>query len=182
MRALSKLQRLRSLMAAFFVTSGWAILAQRYQEVEPQLFRFQVSSSSVGVYSEGIWEHVDQPTYSSTYHRFFIGPVVSLAFGGSLYHPNLFQYEFSGDYTPGWAWDHTTSTPGSTLDRSQFEALRNLSGNAVLFENKPFAPVCLPPPVIRSGIMIFSIGFSWTLSAMGYTPATTRDLFLSMSR
>jgi hypothetical protein len=125
---------------AILIGGDWPAVAQRlYEEVEPQLFRGRISDASLGVYTEGVFEKADyQSGISSTYRRFFIGPLIGLAVDGSIYHPNLFQYNISGDGAVGWTQERTTTSGGPTVDRSELDHLGNFNGNAIILANQPY--------------------------------------------
>src|SRR6185369_12337411 len=96
--------------------------------------------ASVGAYVEGLREEANYRSgVSSSYSRWFAGPLFGLGVDGSIYHPNLFRYDLSGDFTVGWAEETTTTSQGTSLRRSDFDYFGNFSGNATVFANKPFA-------------------------------------------
>jgi len=129
-------------LAALIAVASWfsARGQARYQpDVEPQLFRMRVASASVGAYAEAHHEEVSyRGGYSSTFDRFFAGPLIGLNVEGSIYHPNLMQYTLASDWAVGWTEEKTTTSQGFTLNRSGFDYIGNFSANAILLANKPF--------------------------------------------
>jgi hypothetical protein len=127
------------LLGVGFVPFHHSLGQLRNEDVEPQLFRGHISSASLGFYGDGTYEQVNyQSGISSTYQRYFEGPLIGLAMDGSIYHPNLLQYNLSGDGAIGWTQEKTTTSGGPTVNHSQLDYLGNFTGNALLLENKPY--------------------------------------------
>jgi hypothetical protein len=126
-------------VVAFLLGSSWPALSQRhYDDVDPQLIRFNLARASLGVYVEGMAEDSHyQNGISSTYQRFFEGPMVGLALDGSIYHPDLLQYNLAGDFAVGWTQERTM-TSGATIRRSEYDYIGSFTGNAFLLQNKPY--------------------------------------------
>jgi hypothetical protein len=130
----------RLLAVVAFLGMGWPMLAQRrIEEVEPQWLRFRPSGASVGVHAEA---DIEETTYgggvSDKYERWFIGPLIGLAAEGSVYHPNLLQYDLSADGAIGWSHEKATTSLGTSWTRSDLEYLGNFAGNAIVLDQKPY--------------------------------------------
>lgn len=105
---------------------------------EPQLIKLNITEASAGVYAEGDYEQTtfkDSGT-SATHDRLFVGPSVGLNLNGSVYHPNLFQYQIISDGAYGWSQDNLRST--TTQRQNGLEYLGHFSGSADILANKPF--------------------------------------------
>lgn len=126
-------------IVAFLGVSWHAAAQRRAPEVEPQLFRFGLTGGSLGFYGEGTEEETSYKSgLSSTYQRTFEGPLLGLGAEGSIYHPNLFQFNLAGDGALGWTQEKVTTSLGTTMNRSSFDFLGNAYGNATVLANKPY--------------------------------------------
>lgn len=111
----------------------------RYRRVEePQLLKLQITDAALGVYSEGDFE---ETTYRNTgqtvrYDRFFAAPSLSLSLAGSIYHPNLVQFQFSGEGAYGWSEQRTDSLTTSTR-REEWQYLGRFNGSMEFLPSKP---------------------------------------------
>jgi len=117
---------------------GAQSLRYRLPPEDPQWLKLDLTSASVGVYTEGVFEQ-SQFGGSSTvdYNRTFIGPSIGLGLQGSIYHPNLARFILNGEGAFGWGWENVRST--TTLHRSQFEELGNFQSTVYLLNTKPYA-------------------------------------------
>jgi hypothetical protein len=123
-----------------FLEVGWHAAAQlRYEDLEPQLFRFDVSGGSLGFYAEGSTQQTSyQSGLSETYQRTFYGPSIGLIADGSIYHPDLFQFTLSGDGAVGWTTQKTTTPGAPPVIFNQWDILGDFSANGILLANKPY--------------------------------------------
>lgn len=127
-------------IGAFLLGSCWRAVAQRYVEQEPELAPMPTFTGSLGVYAEGTDEEVHyQSGVSSTSHRYFEGPLLGFGINGSIYHPNLLQYDLSTDGALGWTEEKITTSTGASINRSYFDFLGNFSGNSLFLAQKPYA-------------------------------------------
>jgi hypothetical protein len=113
--------------------------AQRGRIVEePQFLKFRLTESSLGLYSEMVHEEtVSQSGNSSSFDRFFIGPIVTVGAQGSIYHPNLAWCDLRGEFSPGWTMQETSGA-GSSLSSDGFEWLGNANAEVSLLRLKPY--------------------------------------------
>jgi hypothetical protein len=109
----------------------------RYQQ--PQWFTFRLSELSAGAYAEGTYQTSDfrESGGSVTYTRTFAGPALGLVGSGSIYHPNLLQYNINADGAFGYSQDRTSGS-GGTSETTQLEWLGRVAANAELLSTKPY--------------------------------------------
>jgi hypothetical protein len=126
-------------MLALFGALERAVAQARYFHVEePQLLKLDISEASTGVYTEGNYEDTSfrNSNTSVSHDRLFVGPSLGLNLNGSVYHPNLFQYQLVTEGAYGWSQD-TLQSGGTTVRRNELEYLGRFSGNANILANKP---------------------------------------------
>ena len=109
---------------------------------EPEWLKFRFTEVSAGVFAEGDYQssRMVNTGVSSQYSRVFVGPTLGLNFAGSVYHPNLFEYQVNSQNAFGWG-NETSASSSTTTDR-QIEYLGFFQGNANLFSGsnpRPFA-------------------------------------------
>jgi hypothetical protein len=109
---------------------------------DPEWLKFRFTEISTGIFAEGDYEKSKMVNSgaSSQYSRMFVGPTLGVNFAGSVWHPNLFQYQVNSQNAFGWGNETTSSTSQTTA--KEMEYLGFFQGNANLFagaEPKPFA-------------------------------------------
>lgn len=112
--------------------------ARYFRVEEPQWLKLQITGFNAGIYMEGTIEEtsLNNSGPSTTYERFFVAPALGLAMQGSIYHPNFFRFQLSGEGAYGWAEQMTTT--GSRREHNEdFQVYGNYQGSAQLFANKP---------------------------------------------
>jgi hypothetical protein len=127
-------------LLALLGTSYKAVAQARFfHVVEPQLLRLDIAEASTGAYAEGNYEETTfkNSNTSVSHDRLFVGPSLGLNLNGSVYHPNLFQYQVVTEGAYGWSED-TVRSGGTTVRRNELEYLGRFSGNADILANKPF--------------------------------------------
>ena len=72
-------------------------MAAQNQPADPEFrwMRLRISEASVGVETEGNWEQrsVANSNQKVNQESIYVVPTVGLVMVGSIYHPNLFQYD-----------------------------------------------------------------------------------------
>jgi hypothetical protein len=127
-----------ALLAGMALSARAQPLRYRLPPEDPQWMKWKITSSSVGVYSEGVFEQSRFTGSSSVnYSRLFVGPSLGLGFQGSIYHPNFCRFIFDGEGAFGWGWENIEST--TTSKRSQFEQLGTFQTTLYLLSPKPYA-------------------------------------------
>jgi hypothetical protein len=98
----------------------------------------RISEVSVGVESEGDWEQrsVAKSNQSVSREMLYAVPTLGLGLQGSIYHPNLFQYDLNSQNGVGWQETTLDMLGGGT--RSESQILQRYKANASLFKQKPF--------------------------------------------
>jgi hypothetical protein len=136
----TRYDRGRDLLAIFVMVGCLSgAQAQRLRIIEePEWLKMRVSEKSVGVFAEGRFE---ETTYrdsgnSITHERLFVGPSLGLELDGSVYHPNLLQYNIISEGATGWAQDEIRSS-AETSRRDELEYLGRFSASANILANKP---------------------------------------------
>jgi hypothetical protein len=106
---------------------------------EPQLITGRISEVSAGAYATGTYDTStfknSNGTFSHTY--LFAGPSLGFNVDGSVYHPNLFQYNVLSDGAVGWSSD-VSSGSGSTTRVNEFQYFGLFSANGTFLPNKPY--------------------------------------------
>ena len=111
----------------------WQVVAQRFNDVEPQWLRGRLTDAGVGLYFEDTREERSyQAGVSETYERTFEGISQSLTLDGSIYHPNFMRFDFNSDGAFGWTQEKIKTSSGDTLNRGAYDFLGNISGNLIL--------------------------------------------------
>jgi hypothetical protein len=127
------------MLAGSLLSARGQFLYQQAPE-EAQLFKCRINSGSVGVYSEGAYEWSQ---YSGStpvnYTHIFVGPSVGLALDGSIYHPNLARFNFTGEGAYGRFQENIHSV--SSTYNSGKEFLGNFVSYLNLFDTKPYVSV-----------------------------------------
>jgi hypothetical protein len=123
---------------------GWGFSARgqplryRLPPEDPFWLKMKITSASVGIYSEGVFEQSRFAGSSSVdYSRTFIGPSIGLGLSGSIYHPNFARYIFDGEGAFGWGWERVSST--TTSSRSMFDQIGTFQGTLYLLSTKPYS-------------------------------------------
>ena len=123
--------------------SGYALpraCAQRY--VEPRWVRFQLYNLAVGLDLERESQERDSrfARFTQTSERFYVAPVLELGARGSIYHPNLLEYDLFGENNFAYD-DHSIRDPSSGRKQSQtgFDYLLRYQFNARVLKAKPYA-------------------------------------------
>ena len=129
---------LRPALLGLFLATG-TVWAQTSSErfLEPKPLRLQITNFNMGMETEGTFEESTSKGASKplTYARFFVAPTLGLGLAGSVYHPNLVQFQFNGDGGYGWASQQTTGAQTQTREELQWSG--GFSGNANIFAGKP---------------------------------------------
>ena len=80
-------------------------------------------------------DHVSGTT--STYNTLFLTPTAGLRTTGSIYHPNLLYFDFSGEL--GWGWNQMTSSgPGNNQTINESDKLTRYQLQVDLLREKPY--------------------------------------------
>src|SRR6476646_8935952 len=112
-----------ALATLVWAAAGPASAQQRFRQApeEPQWLKMNITQSSIGVYTEGTFEHTRfEGTAPVDYSRIFIGPSLGLGLQGSIYHPDCARLILDSEIAVGWAEDHIKSG-ASTSSRSELE-------------------------------------------------------------
>jgi hypothetical protein len=106
--------------------------------VEPQLATFHLAEISAGVYAEGEFDQSSykDPNLTVSHSRWFVGPSLGLVANGTIYHPNLLQYDLSSDGAFGYSSDTVRSTVSQ--ERNELEYLGHFASSINLLANKPY--------------------------------------------
>ena len=106
---------------------------------EPRWMKLDIREVSAGVLAEGSFEETsfNNSDTKVSHDRFFVGPLVGLNAGGSIYHPNLLRYNIDSEGAFGWA-DDTIRVGGNTTTREELQYLGRFNGSANLLGNKPY--------------------------------------------
>ena len=98
----------------------------------------RVKDINAGVEAEGDWEKRNVPSSNQTVTRnsVYVVPTVGLGLQGSFYHPNLFQYDISGQNGIGWQ-ENTLNVPGGGT-RSDTLYLQRYHLDVTLLKEQPF--------------------------------------------
>jgi len=112
--------------------------AQRLVQTEaPQPFQMRITDKYVQTDVE--FEHELQgqgtPDSSIRHQRMIVEPVVGLGLGGSVYHPNLLQYQLKTEL--GTDWQDSRATPGGQTANARF--LQRYHGSLDFLQQKPYA-------------------------------------------
>lgn len=128
-----------ALLAAAMPATAFAQARYVPHYQEPQWFTFRLSEISAGVYAEGTYQNSDfrDSGGSVKYTRVFAGPSIGLVGSGSIYHPNLLQYNINADGAFGYSLDRTSGT-GGTSESTQLEWLGRVAATADLLATKPY--------------------------------------------
>ena len=103
---------------------------------EPRWLTLNINQAASGVYAEGYEETTTFNNSSKVRQtRWFVGPLVGLDLSGSIYHPNLVNYQASLDGSLGW--DHQEVTGINPYKLNQFGYLGSFNGSAELLDHKP---------------------------------------------
>jgi len=118
---------------------------QRYQNFEDEFnwFSMRITEVFLGVEVEGRNESSLLNGQKTPYHSdyFYAGPVLGLGLQGSVYHPNLLQFNFLAEDGIGWQ-EQTISrpvgnTPAGTESKTRF--LQRYHGDLSFLKEKPYA-------------------------------------------
>jgi hypothetical protein len=105
---------------------------------EPRLLTLHVEQANIGIYAEGSYEQdtFQQSNISATESHLFIGPEVGMTLDGSIYHPNLINFNFNGWLAAGFGQIKVNA--GSTsYTQDQFQYLGSWGGGLNILQNKP---------------------------------------------
>jgi hypothetical protein len=92
--------------------------------------------AEMDVESETISETLGNTHYTSD--RLYLAPTLGLDLGGSIYHPNLLQFDLKGQ--GGYIEQNlTTRGEGENFTTRQTSYLQNYDANVLLLANKPYA-------------------------------------------
>jgi hypothetical protein len=129
----------RWLSAALLLATAGRAWAQRMMvpDVEPRWLRLDVPETSVGVDIEGLMEDQTLHGITSTHENLTVIPLVGAKVLGSIYHPNLLSFDFTGLGGLGWATD-TVKSPGYNLTRNESQNLLTYIANVNLLSSKPY--------------------------------------------
>ena len=107
--------------------------AQRFDQ--PQWFKMRLTGGSLNFEAEGEQQTTIQPGGAEvTSRRIYLSPTVGIDAAGSIYHPELFQFNVGAE--PGYTWQQSSTSPGSTL--TQDSVVQNYHFNGKLLELKPY--------------------------------------------
>ena len=129
-----------------FVFAASNLMAQqRHRNFEDEFhwFNMRITEVSLGVEVEGRNETSQLNGQTTPYRSDYIyaGPVLGLELQGSLYHPNLLQFNFKAEDGVGWQ-EQTVSqpvgnTPAGTTSKTRF--LQRYHGDLTFLKEKPYA-------------------------------------------
>jgi hypothetical protein len=109
--------------------------------VAPRLLTLRPHGIYIGM--EGEFDHETRTTadgrFSTSVDRSYLAPLVGGGIRGSIYHPNLFQYDFLGE--GGYAWQdlNGSSDAGTRFDRTENGWLARYNANTLILSEKPYA-------------------------------------------
>lgn len=107
--------------------------AQRFDQ--PQWLKLRITGGSLNFDAEAEQQTTAQPGGAEfTSRRLYLSPTIGLEGAGSIYHPELFQFNFGAE--PGYTWQQSSTTPGSTL--TQDSVIQNYHFNGKFLELKPY--------------------------------------------
>jgi hypothetical protein len=116
-------------------------MAAQSQSADPEFrwMRLRISEASVGVETEGNWEQrsVANSNQKVNQESIYVVPTVGLDMVGSIYHPNLFQYDIKTENGVGWQENTIDLRGGGT--RSDVLYLQRYLANATFLKEKPYA-------------------------------------------
>ena len=107
----SRWTRLAALAVAVVHSSALAQYMNKPPPEDPQWMKLHFTEISAGVFAEGDYEssRMLNSGASSQSSRMFVGPTLGIGFAGSVYHPNLFQYQVNSQNAFGWGNESTSS-------------------------------------------------------------------------
>ena len=130
----------RQWLGLFFLGGAANVVAQN-QSAQPGLrwMSLRLNEASVGLESEGNWEQRSVANLNETVTResVYVVPTLGLDVEGSVYHPNLLQYDLKGQTGVGWQENTVDTADGGTRSDSLY--LLRYQANAVLFKEKPLS-------------------------------------------
>lgn len=92
---------------------------------------------STGLELDGSSENNTINGVDSTYSTFYVTPLVGLQTSGFIYHPNLLNFNFDGEF--GYGWNRmTTTSPGFSQTVNESEQLLRYILEINLLEAKPY--------------------------------------------
>jgi hypothetical protein len=121
----------------FFGTVSDAQAVRRGAVVEePQWFRLQLDEIYTKVNIEGQRERREIRGDTSEREYLYVEPALGVGFRGSVYHPNLLEFNLKGE--GGTSWQQLTlDPPGGTSKSTQF--LQRYHGGVTFLREKPYA-------------------------------------------
>ncbi len=134
---------LRTRWFGFFLIccAAWPSRAQSTRRVveEPRWLKFNIREASTGVYAEGIYDETsfDNSDTKVSHDRFFVGPLLGISAGGSIYHPNLLRYDIQTEGAVGWS-QSSVRTSTKTTTTEEFQYLGRFNGVGHILANKPY--------------------------------------------
>jgi hypothetical protein len=125
------------LLPALLLLAARRVGAQQFTELEPRWLRMEIPQASIGLDMEGLRENVTANGATSVHDNFMLVPLVGLHLQGSVYHPNLMTFDFSGQGGVGATYDSVTA-PGFSQVRHETANLFNYLATVNFLASKPY--------------------------------------------
>ncbi len=126
----------QAILSAVLFSLTRPVLAQPPEQEEPRWVTLRLSDAYLKFDGEAEEQTITSGAGTqSTIKRLYLAPAVGLGAEGSVYHPNLLNFNVMAE--PGYAWQEIDSSGGNSTH--QDSVLQNYRGTGTLFQSQPFS-------------------------------------------